>query len=286
MQDTVGFIGLGIMGAPMAANLLRAGHALTVHNRTPDKAAPLLAAGATTAPSPAALARTADTIVLMLTGPQAIDAVLAGDAGLLAADLAGKRIINMGTVPPAYAVALGKRLASHGAVLIDAPVSGSKAPAEAGTLLVLAGGEAAAIDAVEPVLLAMGKAVLRCGPIGTGSAMKMAVNLLLATMMAGLAEAVNLGEKSGLDTALLLDTVLAGPLGCGLFAMKRDMLVQGAYPAQFPLRHMAKDLGFIMQAAQDAGAPLPLGKTVAGLYAGGPEDEDFAAVKRVFEWMA
>jgi 3-hydroxyisobutyrate dehydrogenase-like beta-hydroxyacid dehydrogenase len=112
--------------------------------------------------------------------------------------------------------------------------------------------------------------------------MKMVVNLLLATMMAGLAEAVNLGEKSGLDTALLLDTVLAGPLGCGLFSMKRDMLVEGNYPVQFPLRHMAKDLGFIMQAAQDAGAPLPLGETVAELYAEGPEDEDFAAVRRVF----
>jgi 3-hydroxyisobutyrate dehydrogenase-like beta-hydroxyacid dehydrogenase len=286
MGENIGFIGLGIMGAPMAANLIKAGHALRVYNRTPDKAAPLLAAGATAASSPAALAGASDTIVLMLTGPTAIDAVLAGEGGLLAADLTGRRIINMSTVPPAYAAALGKRLTAHGAILIDAPVSGSRAPAEAGTLLVLAGGEPAAIDAAEPVLLAMGKAVVRCGAVGTGSAMKMAVNLLLATMMAGLAEAVNLGEKSGLDTGLLLDTVLAGPLGCGLFSMKRDMLVSHSYPAQFPLAHMAKDLGFIAQAAQDAGAPLPLGKTVAGLYAEGPGGEDFAAVKRVFEGMA
>ena len=120
--------------------------------------------------------------------------------------------------------------------------------------------------------------------------MKMAVNLLLATMMAGLAEAVNLGERCGLDPAALLDTVLAGPLACGLFGLKRDMLVTHAFPPQFPYRHMAKDLGFILETARDAGAPLPLGRTVAGLYRPDAEpalaDQDFAAVKRVLEAMA
>lgn len=284
MQEKVGFIGLGIMGSPMAANLARAGFGLTVYNRTPAKAAPLAKLGARVADTPAAVAD-ADTVVLMLTGPDAIDAVLAGPGGLLSRDLGGKRIVNMSTVPPAYAKALGQRLAARGALPIDAPVSGSKAPAEAGTLLVLAGGEDAAIDAAEPLFTAMGKAVVRCGPVGAGSAMKMSVNLLLSTMMAGLAEAMNLGERNGLDAALLLDTVQAGPLGCGLFAMKRDMLVNDAYPAQFPLRHMAKDLGFIREAARDAGAPLPLGERVAALYAAGEGELDFAAVRRVYEGL-
>jgi 3-hydroxyisobutyrate dehydrogenase-like beta-hydroxyacid dehydrogenase len=289
MHETTGFIGLGIMGAPMAANLLAAGHALTVYNRSAGKAEALVRAGAVAAADPAGVAAAADTVILMLTGPAAIDAVLAGPAGLLAVPLAGKRIVNMSTVPPAYSEQLARTLAAHGARLVDAPVSGSKQPAEDGTLVILAGGDEADIAAVEPLLLAMGSRVIRCGTVGRGSAMKMSVNLLLATMMAGLAEAVTLGEKGGLDPAVLLDTVLAGPLGCGLFRLKRDMVVTHAFPVQFPFRHMAKDLGFILETARDTGAALPLGRIVAGLYRpdAGPElaDQDFAAVKRVLEAM-
>lgn len=290
MGNTTGFIGLGIMGAPMAANLLGAGHELIVYNRSADKAEPLVQAGARLAASPAVLATDADTIILMLTGPAAIDAVLHGPEGLLAGPLAGKHIINMSTVPPAYTTRLEAMLAAHDAHLIDAPVSGSKKPAEEGTLVILAGGDEAEIAAAEPLLLAMGKQVVHCGGMGAGSAMKMAVNLLLATMMTGLAEALTLGERCGLDTAIMLDTMLAGPLACGLFRLKRQMLVEHAFPPQFPYRHMAKDMGFIMETAKDAGAPVPLGQVVAGLYgteAGSPlADQDFAAVKCLLEGMA
>jgi len=290
MGNTTGFIGLGIMGAPMAANLLKAGHELIVYNRTADRAEPLVQAGARLAASPAELATNADTILLMLTGPAAIDAVLHGPEGLLAVPLAGKRVINMSTVPPAYAIRLETMLATHDARLVDAPVSGSKKPAEEGTLVILAGGDEAEIAAAEPLLLAMGDSVIRCGGMGAGSAMKMAVNLLLATMMSGLAEALTLGERCGLDTATMLDTVLAGPLGCGLFRLKRQMLVDHAFPPQFPFRHMAKDMGFIMETAQGAGAPVPLGQIVARLYSAEADpqlaDQDFAAVKCLLEAMA
>ena len=290
MGNTTGFIGLGIMGAPMAANLLRAGHDLIVYNRSADKAEPLVQAGARMAASPAALAAAADTIILMLTGPEAIDAVLHGPEGLLAVPLAGRRIINMSTVPPAYTTRLEAMLAAHDARLVDAPVSGSKKPAEEGTLVILAGGDETEIAGAEPLLLAMGDRVVRCGGIGAGSAMKMAVNLLLATMMTGLAEALTLGERCGLDTAIMLDTMLAGPLACGLFRLKRQMLVDHAFPPQFPYRHMAKDMGFIMETAKDAGAPVPLGQVVAGLYGAEADphlaDQDFAAVKCLLEAMA
>jgi 3-hydroxyisobutyrate dehydrogenase len=290
MHESTGFIGLGIMGAPMASNLLHAGHTLIVYNRTADKVVPLIHAGATAAETPAAVAAAADTIILMLTGPAAIDAVLHGPEGLLIKPLAGKCIVNMSTVPPAYTARLAEMLAAHGARLVDAPVSGSKKPAEDGTLVILAGGDEADIAAAEPLLLAMGKQVVRCGGTGSGSAMKMAVNLLLATMMAGLAEAVTLGERCGLDTAVLLDTVQAGPLGCGLFALKRGMLLARDFPPQFPYRHMAKDLGFILETARNAGAAVPLGQSVAGLYRPDADpalaDQDFAAVKRLLETMA
>jgi len=289
MHDTIGFIGLGIMGAPMAANLLAAGHRLMVFNRTADKAAPLIRAGAVAAANPAEIAAAADTVILMLTGPEAIEAVLRGPDGLLEVPLAGKRIVNMSTVSPAYTAELAATLAAAGAQLIDAPVSGSRKPAEDGTLVILAGGAEAAIAAVEPLLLAMGKAVVRCGGTGSGSAMKMAVNLLLGTMMAGLAEAVNLGERCGLDSATLLDTVLAGPLGCDLFRLKRDMLVTHEFPPQFPYRHMTKDMGFILDTAGETGAALPLGRAVAGLYLTDAWPElanlDFAAVERVLAAM-
>jgi len=286
MSKRVGFIGLGIMGQPMAANLLKHGYELTVWNRTIAKAATLLAAGAAEAPTVKALAEEADTIVLMLTGPAAIDAILDGPHGLLAGPLVGKCIINMSTVAPTYNEALAKRLHQYGAELIDAPVSGSKKPAEEGTLVILAGGDKERINTVEPLLLAMGKKVVHCGEIGKGSAMKMAINLLLGTMMAGLAEAVHFGEKAGLDTATLLDTILAGPLGCGLFQLKRDMLIANDYPPQFPFRHMAKDLGFIRETAVLNGGAIPLATLLASLYDSKREELqglDFAAIKKVLE---
>jgi len=286
MTNTIGFIGLGIMGQPMAANLQRQGHPLTLWNRTAARATELVAAGASLATSPREVAEQSDTIILMLTGPAAIDAVLDGPVGLLATPIAGKCIVNMSTVEPAYSNMLAERLARHGAELVDAPVSGSRKPAEDGTLVILAGGDAARIDAVEPLLLGMGKKVIRCGDIGQGSAMKMAINLLLGTMMAGLAEAVHFGEKAGLDTATLLDTVLAGPLGCGLFQLKREMLIEHAYPPQFPFRHMSKDIGFIRNTAAANGAVTPMGDQLATLYDADHaalQDLDFAAVKMVLE---
>lgn len=289
MTPSIGFIGLGIMGQPMAANLLQAGYPLHLWNRTASKAAELIGQGAALAGSPRQLAEESETIIMMLTGPAAIDAVLQGPDGLLAAPLAGKTVINMSSIPPVHARELAELLRAHGARPVDAPVSGSRKPAEDGTLVILAGGDAADLTRIEPLLLAMGRKVVHCGEAGQGSAMKMSVNLLLATMMAGLAEAVNFGEKQGLDTAALLDTILSGPLDCGLFQMKKEMLVRRDYPAQFPYRHMAKDLGFILGTAAGLQAPVPLGNMLAGLYREDADaelgDSDFAAVKRIFEAM-
>jgi len=289
MTNSIGFIGLGIMGQPMAANLLKKGHSLCIYNRTAAKAEPLRAAGATVAGSPREVAERCDTIILMLTGPQAIDEILQGPDGLLAAGIGGKTVINMSSVPPAYARDLAGLLQQQRAVALDAPVSGSKKPAEEGTLVILAGGDAEEVARLEPLLLAMGKKVVYCGDAGKGSAMKMSINLLLGIMMAGLAEAVNYGEKAGLDTATLLDTILSGPLACGLFQLKREMFITHDYPPQFPYRHMAKDAGFILATAAEMQAPTPLGHMLAGLYRSDAATEldgsDFAAVKRILEAM-
>ena len=290
MTMKVGFIGLGIMGQPMAMNVIGKGYSLWVYNRSAEKTKPLKEAGASVAGSPKEAAQAADVVILMLTGPEAVDAVVDGTEGLLEGLEAGKKLINMSTVPPAYAKALSKRLEARGVVAVDAPVSGSRKPAEEGALVILAGGPEDKVREVEPLLLAMGKKIVYCGQCGQGSSMKMATNLLLGIMAAGLCEAVNLGQKCGLSTNAMLETMLSGPMGCALFEFKKPMLAGGSYPAQFPLKHMEKDLKFIIQTADEAGAAVPAGHTAFQLYrqalGHGLADSDFAAVKKVFEAMS
>jgi len=249
MTQKIGFIGLGIMGQPMAANILKAGYDLMVYNRTKDKTRSIAGAGGLVASSPAELTAWADIIILMLTGPEAIDAVIYAEQGILSAQPAGKVIINMSTVSPSYSRNLKSCLEPASIVFIDAPVSGSKKPALDGTLLILAGGPRESIKNLEPLFLSLGKKVIYCGGAGQGSALKMTVNLLLAVMMEGICESLNLARQLHLDNDLVLDSLLAGPLGCGLFNLKADMLRQNDYPVQFPLKHMAKDLRFVLQTA-------------------------------------
>jgi len=224
---------------------------------------------------------------LMLTGPEAIEASLWGKRGLLDKDAACRTIVNMSTVSPTYTKDLNERLKTQGVVLIDAPVSGSKNPAQEGTLVILAGGPKETVEALGPLLLSMGKKVIYCGEAGAGSSMKMVINLLLCTMVTGLSESLTLGEKCGLSKDAVLETVLAGPLGCGLFSMKADMLKSGEYPVQFPFKHMYKDLNFILETAQENGMNARIGETIRTLYGEGMEkgfaDLDFAAIKKVVE---
>ena len=154
-------------------------------------------------------------------------------------------------------------------------------------MVILAGGPQESINNLEPLFLSLGKKVIYCGEAGQGSAMKMTVNLLLALMMEGISESVNLAQQLDLDTGLVLNAILAGPLGCGLFNLKADMLRQHDFPVQFPLKHMAKDLRFVLQTADEAGAAVPAAHAVFQLYRQGVGlgngDLDFAAVKKTLE---
>ena len=290
MTMKVGFVGLGLMGQPMAKNVAKKGFALSVFNRTPEKALPLKEAGASLAASPKEAAKGAEVVVLMLTGPDAVDQVLDGPQGVLAGLESGKTIVNMSTVPPSYSRRLFERLKSRSIVVLDAPVYGSKKPAEEGALVILAGGPQAKVKEMEPLLLSMGKKVVYCGETGQGSSMKMVVNLLLGIMATGLAEAVNLGQKCGLSTETVLETMLSGPTQCPLFEFKKPMLISDNYGAQFALKHMAKDLRFILQTADETGAAVPAGHVVFQLYRAavgrGLSDKDYAAVKKVIEMMS
>ena len=287
MKERVGFVGLGIMGARMAGNILKAGYPLTVWNRDRSKCGPLESAGASVTSTVSDLAESSDVIIMMVTGPEAVDHVLNSRGGLLSGSVAGKCLVNMSTVPPTFSRELAVRLRALHVDLVDAPVSGSKKPAEDGTLVILASGNETTVSRLEPLLLSMGKKVVHCGEAGNGSAMKLTVNLLLATMMEGLCEALNLGRKCGLKTELILDTILSGPMACDYFNMKAAMLRQDEYPPQFPFKHMTKDLRFILETAENCGAFVPLARGNMALFeaglAAGLSDMDFAAVMKVVE---
>ena len=290
MTRKIGFIGMGIMGQPMAANVHNGGYELMVYNRTREKAAMLAQERILIADTPAELVDWADIIILMLTGPEAIDAVLYSADGILSANPAEKIMINMSTVSPAYTRNLEKCLDAGNITFIDAPVSGSKKAAIDGTLIILAAGPKESIDYLEPLLLSMGQKVVFCGNAGQGSAMKMTVNLLLGIMMEGLCESLNLAQQLNLEKVLVLDSILAGPLGCGLFKLKSEMLKQNDFPVQFPLKHMAKDLRFILQTADEAGAAVPAAHAAFQLYRQGVGlgngDLDFTAVKKSLEALS
>lgn len=290
MKDRIGFIGLGIMGKAMAANIARAGYPLTVYNRTPGQAAHLRPLGVAEAATPGTLAAEAEVIILMLTGPEAIDQVLWGEAGVAACARAGASIINMSTVSPNYSHELQRKLAQCNLALIDAPVSGSKKPAEDGTLLILAGGDREHVVKHTPLLGAMGKNVIYCGSVGQGSMMKMAINLLLGAMMEALCETVNFGKKGGLTEDVIFDVITSGPLNCGLYQSKEEMLRNGDFAAQFPLKHAAKDLKFIVDTAYQTGAAVPVGHALLQLLRLGVGQSwgelDIAAILKVIEFMS
>lgn len=286
-DNRIGFIGLGHMGAPMAWNLHAAGFPLTVYNRSPERAQPFADTGIELADTPAALTRAVDTVILMVTDGDALMAMLHGEAGVLAGLSAGQRVVNMSTVHPEETRAAAEAVQAAGGRFVDAPVSGTVKPAQDATLVILAGGEEADVQAVEPALEAMGKKVLHCGGVGQGTAMKMVVNLMLGDLMHALAEGLSLGKGLGLDSRQVLELIGSGPLAAPLFNLKGEAIHQGNFAKQFPIDLLFKDLGLILDTAGEAGVPLPQTAAVRESYstarAYGHGDEDMAAIIRVFE---
>jgi 3-hydroxyisobutyrate dehydrogenase-like beta-hydroxyacid dehydrogenase len=290
MKQKIGFMGLGIMGTPMAANLMKAGYPVMVYNRSPEKAEPLVKQGAGLASNPEALARAADVIIAMVTGPEALSDLLWGANGAGKAFNAGKTFINMSSVSPRSTRELAVQLEPTGVMFIDAPVSGTKKPAEEATLVILAGGPQDKVKELEPLLLAMGKKVIYCGPVGQGSMMKMFINLLLGIMMGGFAEVLNFGRLGGLDMDAMLDTVFSGAMNSPMFQVKAPNLKANNYPPAFPFKHLTKDLKFLVDTAYELKAPVPLGQILLHLYSAGVAqgwgDEDISAIARVLEGIS
>jgi len=282
----IGFIGLGIMGSRMAANLQKKGHELVVYNRTKQKAEPLIANGALWAPTPADLAKQVTIIFTMLAKPDAVaETALLGKFGFLN-HLADKSLwIDCSTVNPSFSRLLASEAKQRKVRFIDAPAGGSKGPAEQGQLLFFVGGERADVDEARPLLDAMGKAVYHVGGHGMGSSMKMVNNLILAQAMVAFSEAMVLGEALGISKDMLFDTILNSPVAAPFLAFKRRKIETGTFDAEFPLQWMHKDMQLAADTAYETGVALPAANVVKELYAlalrYGLGEQDFSAVYNI-----
>lgn len=282
----IGFIGLGIMGSAMATNLLKAGFNLKVWNRSIDKCTPLINQGATSAVSPRLLAESCDVVITMMATPAAVQSVRDGDEGIVAGLSAGKGYLDMSTVDANTSMQSAGLAKEKGALFLEAPVAGSRKPAEDATLTIMAAGDRELYDSSLPVLEKMGKKIMFLGETGNAARMKLANNLVMSGVLTALCEGIALAAGSGLDSSQLLDVLDSGAVANPMFRMKGPQIAAGGdFPAAFPLKHMQKDLRLALQLAEEVGQPLFATATINEIYktalARGLGDQDFAAVCRV-----
>lgn len=257
LSPPLGFVGLGIMGRPMAGHLRRAGHPLTVFNRTAGRADELLAAGARVAGSPAEVAAASEVIVVMVSDTPDVEQVVAGPRGLLEGIRPGSIVVDMSTVSPDLERRLAARLRERGADLVDAPVSGGDVGARNATLAIMAGGAAATVDRVRPILMRVGKSVTHCGPVGAGQLAKLCNQILVGVTLLGVSEAIALARGSGLDPEVMIKAVEGGAAASWQLSNLGPRILRGDFEPAFMVDLMQKDLRIVLETADAAGAPLP-----------------------------
>lgn len=283
----VGFVGLGVMGQPMALNLARAGTPLVVWNRTAAACDPLRSAGAEVATRPGEVFDRADTVILMLADEAAVDAVLARGTADFAARVAGHTVVHMGTVSPQYSAGLRDDIRSAGGRYVEAPVSGSRVPAEQGQLVVMLAGDDEDVTAVRPLLAPLCREQFDCGSVPDALLMKFSVNLFLITLVTGLTEAFHFADRHGLDQRLLRNVLDAGPMASAVSRVKAPKLLARDFAVQAAATDVLKNNRLIAEAARQAGLASPLldichtlfGETVAQGHGG----EDMVAVLHALE---
>ncbi|MGY1885242.1 NAD(P)-dependent oxidoreductase [Blastococcus sp. SYSU DS0753] len=262
----VGFIGLGVMGQPMALNLARAGTPLVVWNRSPDRTEPLRAAGATVAADPAEVFRRARIVILMLANAAAVDDVLGRGAGHFATTVGGRVVVAMGTTSPEYSAALGADVRAAGGEYVEAPVSGSRLPAEAGQLVGMLAGDAGVVAGVRPLLEPMCRRTFVCWDVPNALLMKLAVNLFLITQVTGLAEAFHFADVHGLDIHQLREVLDAGPMASEVSRVKAAKLVERDFAVQAALTDVLMNNELVAGAARRIRAAVPLLDVCHALY--------------------
>lgn len=290
MDQTVGFIGLGTMGKPMALNLHKAGYKLNVYNRSLEKTQPFKELDIPVSKTPAEVADHSDIIIIMVSDSEALIDVVLGYNGVQQKLSAGKTVINMSTVSHKATLEVDEAVRMQGARFIEAPVSGTKKPAEDATLTILAGGDEELVEEQKRLLKTMGKTVIYCGDIGQATYMKLTINLLLGNMMQALGETLVFGKKLGLKPSTILENIGSGPLNTPLFSMKGNMITGRNFEKSFPVNLLLKDLDLVLDAAKKNGVMLPqtsaAREAVNGTNALGYGEEDMAAVVKLLEKVA
>lgn len=253
VSPTLGFIGLGVMGRPMANNLLKAGYPVLIYSRNPEKAAGLVQVGAHSVESPAAMARTAEIIFLCLPDTPDVEAVLFGPRGIAHAARAGLIVVDCSTISAGATRDFSVRLKSLGVELVDCPVSGGAKGAEAGTLAGMIGGESATVERVLPVLQAIGKKFVHAGPSGSGQVVKACNQLVIAATLLGISEAVALARNFGVDPEIMRTALAGGAADSFVLQNHARRLITGALAPGFRARLMLKDLQLAAQLAEESG---------------------------------
>ncbi len=287
MRETIGFIGLGVMGQAMALNLARAGTRLIVWSRRREVCAPLEAAGARVADDVDAVFAAAKTVIVMLANDKALDEVLGRGTSAFAARLHDRRLVQMGTTSASYSRALGEDVRAAGGRYVEAPVSGSRKPAEAGQLIGMIAGDAEDFDVVRELLTPICARTFVCGQVPQALQMKLAVNLFLITQVTGLAESVHFAQRHGLDMTQYLAVLDAGPLASAVSRLKAPMMVAGDFNVQAAIADVLMNNRLVAEAAREAGIASPLLDVCHALFAEtvalGRGGEDMAAVIRAIE---
>ena len=287
MKPTISFIGLGLMGRPMAANLVKAGFPVVVWNRTASRAQGLVKQGARLAASPREAAATADVLITIVSDPPALEEVLWGPQGALEGLRRGTTYLDSSTVAPSLARRIAAACQERGVKFLDAPVTGGTWGAEKGELVFMVGGEAETLKGAEPVLGAMGKRWFLLGPNGAGQTIKLAMNMILALQVDALAEALALVQGAGLPGEKLVEVLQSSMARAAVLDIKAPMLLKREYAPSFPLRLMHKDLGLALDLANQIGVALPATAAAREIYnavkGAAKEDLDYAAVGRFWE---
>ena len=263
MGERVGFIGLGIMGAPMARHLLETGFPLTVHSRSPAPVDALVSDGAVRATSPSEVAGVSDVVITMLPDTPDVEHVMLGDDGVAAGAVAGALVIDMSTIDPGPTRAIAGQLRQHGVEMLDAPVSGGERGAIDGTLSIMVGGHDGAFARAQPILQVMGKNIVHVGPSGAGQITKACNQLVVAATIEAVAEALVLAERSGVDPAKVREALLGGFAGSKILEVHGQRMLDRAFEPGFRARLHRKDARIVMDAAQAAGSPIPAFQVVA-----------------------
>jgi 3-hydroxyisobutyrate dehydrogenase-like beta-hydroxyacid dehydrogenase len=291
LAEPVGFVGLGIMGSRMAASLARAGHPVTVYNRTTAKAEAWVAEhGGRVAATPREAAEGASAVITMVVDGAQVEEVVLGEDGAVHGAAPGTLFVDCSTIAPADVRRIGAALAERGLPFVDAPVSGSSPKAETGALTIMAGGSEEDFARAKPFFDAMGETILHVGPLGHGQTVKVISNAVSATNAATLAQALVVGKATGVDLEALVTVLGASSSASTMVTLKAKPMLAHDYTPLFRLEHMLKDVGICLDESEAAGAPFPSAALARELYNAamgrGLADEDFAAVLEAVEGLA